>query len=182
MRKPAVTAITRIAAVLATAASMLTLGLAMAPVVSADTASTIQSTVQGRVGAQAHGRLSVASAATVKSPNGGPRNDPQGTVTQAQARAIAAASTAAISRSEMESRARYWVSQNIPYSQSSYLGREFSAHRAISPGLFWIHLDGVGPQFIAKYADVAAGKSTTAKLLRSSTWRHSRLQQHHPPC
>ena len=120
MRKPTVTAITRMAAVLATAASMLTLGLAMAPVASADTASTIQSIVQGQAGAQAHGRLPVASAATIKSPNRGPRNDPQGTVTQAQAKAIASASTASISPNEMESRAAYWVSQNIPYNQNAY--------------------------------------------------------------
>src|SRR5215471_7214352 len=104
MRKPAVTANTRMAAVLATAASMLTMGLAMAPVASADT----------------HGRLSVASAAIIKSSNRGPRNDPQGTVTQAQAKAIASASAASISPNEMESRAEYWVSQNIPYNQSAY--------------------------------------------------------------
>ena len=121
MRKPTVTAITRMAAVLATAAIMLTMGLAMAPVASADTASTIQSIVQGQVGAQAHGRLSVASAATIKSPNRGPRNDPQGTVTQAQAKAIASASTASISPNEIESRAAYWVSLHVPYSQSAYI-------------------------------------------------------------
>jgi hypothetical protein len=120
MRKLTVTGITRMAAVLATAASMLTMGLAMAPVASADTASTIQSIVQGQVGAQAHGRLSVASAATIKSTNRGPRNDPQGTVTQAQAKAIASASAASISSNAIESRAEYWVSQNIPYNQSAY--------------------------------------------------------------